>query len=75
MTETDMEVGSKVLHLIAGKELVVTKDFGGVSVCEYVHEKDYIRSKFMNMPCVTKIAVCFDKNLKLIEPKQLKLFD
>jgi hypothetical protein len=52
-------VSGILLKVISSNELV--------SKCEYVHEKDYIHSKFMGVKSVTKICIVLNKNIKQIK--------
>lgn len=66
-----MKVGDIVKHK-SGVEFIVLKTNPIVSTCEYLHEKDYIRSKFMAMESVTKIAIVLNENIVSINESQLK---
>lgn len=71
-------VGEIVKHKKTGVELVVKSSNHICSTCEYINEKDYIHSKFLNIKSVTKIAICLNENLILHEnnhiPKQTSLW-
>jgi hypothetical protein len=71
-----IEAGDFVKHK-SGVELKVLRINTTVSTCEYVHEKDYIHSKFMAMNSVIKIAIVLTDNLLLDDTNkvnQLTLF-
>ena len=65
--------GEIVQHL-NGVELIVKKSNEVVTTCEYLHEKDYIQSKFMGVKSVTKVAICLTCNLRRTTNEQLTLW-
>ena len=63
---------NEIVQHLNGVELIVKKSNEVVTTCEYLHEKDYIQSKFMGVKSVTKICIVLNSNIKTLDCSKTK---